>query len=93
MHLHTLHEPGFSHGSYLRVTPHNQVKLNLSVFCTVMRKLCQAYENYGGKKIIYCCDWQPQTRFKSINKPHDIYAQPPYSYADMTCYSCTKRQN
>jgi hypothetical protein len=50
MYLHTLHGPGFSHGSYLRVTPHNQVNLNLSVFCKVLRKLCQPHGNSGGKK-------------------------------------------
>lgn len=50
MHIQAPPEPGFSHGSYLRVTPHNQVNLNLSVFCKVLRKLCQPYDNFGRKK-------------------------------------------
>jgi hypothetical protein len=37
----------------LRVTPHNQVNLDLSVFCRALRKLCQPYDNFGGKKIIF----------------------------------------
>jgi hypothetical protein len=52
MYLHTLHEPGFSRDSYLRVTPHNHVNLNLSVFCKVLRKLCQPYNSGEKKKIL-----------------------------------------
>jgi len=78
MHLHTLHEPGFSHGSYLRVTPHNQVNLELVSVLYGIAKIMPTVQKLWQKKK-FCCYWQPQTRFKLTNKPHAIYARPPYS--------------